>query len=324
MKKVIFGSTDVPVSQLCLGTMMFGYRTDEAESTRIVDTAIDHGVNFIDTASMYANGKTEEILGRILKGRRDSVFITTKVNVTKGVEYPAQIGASLDASLKRMQTDYADLYLIHWPRAGMDPLAMMAELDKVVRAGKARFIGVSNFPAWLLARFNAAGAMIGAPRLVNNQVPYNLIERGVEIEVLPQSIAENIAITCYRPLMAGVLSGKYRPNNPAPTDARAEQDTRINKWAAGHEAGVTKLLEMAADKKVPPTHLAIAWLCARAGVTCPIIGVTRLAQLEEAIGGFSLYLTAEEQTALGAAFGTEVKEVSEFYGPLRRANGLIA
>jgi len=323
MKLVPLGNTGVQVSQMCLGTMMFGGRTDEPEAARIIDTALDRGVTFLDTASMYSAGKTEEILGRLLKGRRDKVFITTKVNVPNGAEYPAQIGPSLDASLARMQTDYADLYLIHWARAGMNPLAMMTELSKVVRAGKARFIGVSNFPAWLIAHFNAVGASLpGTPRFVNNQIPYNLIERGAEIELLPQAVAENIAITCYRPLMAGVLSGKYH-TGAAPTDTRAETDTRIPKWAAGFDAGVKKLMEIASGKGVPPSNIALAWLRSRPGVTCPIVGVTRLAQLTEALGGFEVELSPEEQTLLADAFGSEVKEVSEFYGPLRRKLGLI-
>ncbi|MCX5661460.1 MAG: aldo/keto reductase [Planctomycetota bacterium] len=323
MKRVPLGSTGVDVSQLCLGTMMFGDRTDEAEAGRIVDLALGSGVDFFDTAAVYAGGKTEEILGRLLKGRRDRVFLATKVNVGNGSEYPAQIAASLEASLQRLQTDRVDLFLLHWARADMDPPAIMAELAKVVRAGKARFIGCCNFPAWTFAHFNAVATSIGAPKLINNQLPYNLIERGIEVEILPQAVAEKIAITCYRPLMAGVLAGKYIPGQPAPADARATTDERIPKWLAENAGGVTHLLNLAKAKGVPPSHVAIAWLKSRVGVTCPIIGVSKLAQLQDAIAAFSLELTADEQQALAASFATEVKEVSQFYGPLRRSYSLL-
>ena len=319
MKLVPFGDTGVKVSQMCLGTMMFGDRCNEAETGRIIGTALERGVTFIDTASVYCKGQTEEILGRVLQGSRDRVFLATKVNVSAGSDYPSQIGPSLDASLRRLQTDHVDLYLLHWARSGMNPAAIMQALGEVVRAGKARFVGCSNFPAWLVAHFNRVAAEAGAPKLVNNQVPYNLIERGVEVEVLPQAKAERIAITCYRPLMAGVLSGKYRPDAPLPIDARATDDDRIPKWAASHEPGLRKLFDMAKNRGVPPSHIAIAWLKDRTGVTCPIVGVSRLAQLVESIGAFDLDLSAAERDELATAFASDVKEVSQYYGPLRRS-----
>jgi len=322
MKLVPLGNTGVNVSQMCLGTMMFGYRADEAETRRIVDSALARGVNFIDTASMYCEGKTEEILGRVLAGRRDKTFLVTKVNAAKGEEYPQQIAASLDASLKRLNMDHADLFLIHWARPGMDPHAMMSELGKVVKAGKTRFIGCSNFPAWLFAHFNAAATQLGVPKLINNQLPYNLIERGVEVEVLPQAKAEKVAITCYRPLMGGVLSGKYKVGEPLPTAARASTDERIPKWFNDYQPGLRKLFELAAARGVPASHISIAWLKDRPGVTCPIIGVSRLEQFNESVAAFDVTLSEQESTDLAAAFDTDVREVSQFYGPLRRSFNL--
>lgn len=324
MQTVPFGGTGVDVSWMCLGTMMFGDRTDEAESGRIVDAAIEKGVTFFDTAAAYADGKTEEILGRLLKGRRGNVFLATKVNVSDGADYPSRIEASLDASLGRLQSDHVDLFLLHWARKDMDPPRIVAVLDRVVRAGKARHVGCCNFPAWLVAHFNAIAAATGAPRLVNNQVPYNLIERGVEVEVLPQAFAERIAITCYRPLMAGALSGKYRTGEPLPLDTRAQSDDRIPRWAASYERGLAKLRALAAERGVPPAHVAIAWLKGRTAVTCPIIGVSRLSQFHDSLAAFDLTLTAQEQTELADAFDSEVKECSQYYGPLRRAFNLVA
>lgn len=323
MQRVALGGTGEKVSQMCLGTMMFGYRADETESGRIVNAALDRGVNFIDTASMYCEGATEEILGRILQGRRDKVFMVTKVNVGEGADYPEQIPLSLDASLKRLQMDHVDLFLIHWARKGMDPQAMMRALGAAVKSGKTRYVGCSNFPAWLVAHFNAAAAAEGLPRLVNNQVPYNLIERGIEMELLPYADATGLAITCYRPLMAGILAGKYQPGATMPEDARAQTDERIPKWAEEHEAGVRALLNMARSHDVPPIHLSIAWLRSQRGVTSPIIGVSRLDQFTEACDAFEFDLPEEQCNDLAAAFGCEVKEVSQFYGPLRRSFELV-
>jgi len=324
MKLVPFGSTGVNVSQMCLGTMMFGYRANEAESKRILDAAIDSGVNFLDTAAVYSEGVTEEIMGRALTGKRDKAFIVTKVNVSTGPEYVDAISTSLDASLKRLQTDHVDTFLLHWPRPDMDPVAIMEQLNAVVQAGKTRFIGCSNFPAWLVAHFNAIAAKNGWAQLVNNQIPYNLIERGAEVEVLPQAVATPIAITCYRPLMAGVLAGKYDPDKSLPEGTRAEDDERLEAWLRGHDDGVRKLLSLAKTHNVPASHVTIAWLKEQPGVTCPIVGVSRLEQFEDAAKAFDFSLLAEEREELAAAFNSEVKEVSQSYGPLRRSHKLLA
>ena len=232
MNTIEFANTGVTVSEMCLGTMMFGNRSDEAESARILDTAIEHGVTFIDTAAMYVDGTTEEILGRIMQGKRDRLFVGTKV---VGNMEPAWITQSLDESLARMQTDYVDLYMIHWPHEQMAIEPMMGALNEAVTAGKARFIGCCNFPAWLFAHCNAVAAANGWAQLVNNQIPYNLIERGAEVEVLPQAEATNIAITTYRSLCLGLLAGKYTPGEPLPEDSRGQTDKRVALWLDRYE-----------------------------------------------------------------------------------------
>ncbi len=201
MDYIEFGATGEQVSEMCLGTMMFGSRCDEAEADRILGAAMDSGVNFIDTAAMYADGLTEEILGRIMGSRRDGLFLATKVH--KGVD-AASLLTSIDESLARLKTDYVDLYLLHWPVPGMRPEEIMRALSEVVAAGKARFVGCCNFPAWLVAHCNGIAAANGWPKLVNNQVAYNIIERGIEVEILPQAVAEHIAITAYRPSSHGL------------------------------------------------------------------------------------------------------------------------
>lgn len=321
MQQIKLGNTGVSVSLMCLGTMMFGGRCDETEADAIVGAAIDGGVNFLDTAAMYEDGRTEEIVGRILKGRRDKLFLTTKVH--KGVD-GASIRSSIDESLKRLQTDHVDLYMIHWPVKGMDPQAIMAALNDVVAAGKTRFIGFCNCPAWVFAYCNAIASSNGWPELVCNQVPYNLLERGIEVEILPQAQALGIAITTYRALSAGLLAGKYRPGQPLPQDARGTTDPRLATWLARYGEGVAQLLAMAAELGVEPGHLATAWVYRQAGVTSPIVGVSSLRQLQSALSGFTLALTSEQRERLAGYFDTAVKEEAGGSFPvLRRSLDLM-
>jgi aryl-alcohol dehydrogenase-like predicted oxidoreductase len=320
MNYVPFGSTGVTVSEMCLGTMMFGARCDQAESDRILGTAMEHGVTFIDTAEMYVNGKTEEILGAILPGRRDKLFITTKVNSID----PQVIRSSIDGSLGRMHLDYVDLYLLHWPKAGMAPRAMMAALNDVVNAGKARYVGCCNFPAWLLAHFNAVAAENDYPRLICNQVPYNPIERGIEVEVLPQAQAEQIAITIYRPLIFGILAGKYKPGTPIPEDSRGSTDERVPRWLAKYGDGISRFLQFAADRQLQPAQLALAWLCHSPAVTTPIVGVSSERQLHASLGAFELKLSDEDYATITGMFDTAVQEeAGGAYPGLRREWGLV-
>ena len=321
MQQVSFGRTGEKVSEMCLGSMMFGKRCDETEADRIVSAALEHGVNFIDTAAMYCEGGTEEILGRILDGRRNKVFLATKVH--KGTDYKS-ITESIDESLTRLRTDCVDLYIIHWPKKGMKPAEIMRALNDVVKAGKARFAGCSNYPAWLLAHSNAIAKANGWPELVCNQVPYNLIERGVEVEVLPQAIADNVAITVYRPLAIGLLAGKYYPDRPPPANSRGETDDRIAQWLERYAGGVRHLFQFAEQRGVTPAQVAIAWVRFSPAVSCPIVGVSRLPQLADSVKAFEFDLTAAEHDALSDAFGAQVvEEAGGTYPELRRELELL-
>ncbi|MEA3336270.1 MAG: aldo/keto reductase [Chloroflexota bacterium] len=322
MNYVDFGSTGQRVSQMCLGTMMFGERCDEAESERILSAAMDQGITFVDTAAMYGQGRTEEIMGRILKGRRDQLFIVTKV--TRSTD-AAWIRESIDESLARLQLDYVDLYLIHWPREQMHTVEMMEGLNDVVLQGKARFVGCSNFPAWLVAHCNAIAQRKGWAPLICNQVPYNLIERGIEVEVLPQAAAEGIAIMTYRPLLIGILAGKYQPGQAMPADSRGQTDGRIATWVARYADGLRRFNQFASERGLHPAQLAIAWQCHTPGVTSPIAGVSSLGQLQASIDAFDVALTAEEYAEISAMFDTAVKEESGGnYPNLRRSHDLVA
>ena len=305
MQQVPFADTGLTVSEFCLGTMMFGGRCDEAEADRILGRALECGVNFSDTAALYVNGVTEEILGRIMQGRRDRLFLTTKV--AKGID-AASILSGIDESLARMQTDYVDLYLIHWPVQGMDPTEIMGALSQVVAAGKARYVGCCNYPAWLFAHHNAIAAAHGWPKLVCNQIAYNIIERGVEVEILPQAMAEQVAITAYRPLVQGLLTGKYRWGQPLPDNTRGQTSSQIITWLSQYGESVDRFIRFAEARGVSPLTLAIAWVRHSPAVTAPIIGVSSLRQFEETLAAFDYTLSAEEYAELTYLFDTEVKE----------------
>jgi aryl-alcohol dehydrogenase-like predicted oxidoreductase len=317
MKYVEFGKTGERVSEMCLGTMMFGQRCDEAEADRILGAAMEQGVNFIDTAPMYAAGRTEEILGSILKGRRDQLFIGTKVH--KGLDAQSVL-ESIDESLARMQIDFVDLYMIHWPVEGMRPLEIMEALNQVVTQGKARYVGCCNYPAWLVAHSNTIAERHGWATLVCNQVAYNVIERGVEIEILPQAVAEKIAITVYRPLVSGILAGKYQAGQPPPADSRAPTSARILTWLALYGDSMERFKQYAARRGVHPAQLAIAWVRHSPAVTSPIVGTSSLGQLQTSLGAFKLELSDEDYDAVTLMFGTEIKEEGLQRFPGKRYN----
>lgn len=321
MNYIEFADTGVTVSEMCLGTMMFGDRCDEAESKRILDSAVDQGVTFIDTAAAYAGGVTEEILGRIIKGKRDDLFIGSKV--TRNTD-PAWIKQSLDESLARLQTDYVDFFMIHWPRENMQIEAIMNTLNDAVEAGKIRYVGCCNFPAWLLAHCNAVAERNGWAKLLGNQIPYNMIERGVEVEVIPQAVAEDIAITTYRSLALGLLAGKYQPGEPIPEDSRGHSDNRVVEWLNKYNEGITKFYEFADARDLHPAQLAIAWVRHSPGVASPIVGVSSERQLQASIDAFDVTLSAAEYEELTAMFDTAVKEETGGNFPnLRRSTTLV-
>ncbi len=284
---------------------MFADKCDYQQSEMIVKTALELGINFIDTASMYSNGACEGYLGKALKGHRDEIFIGTKV--AKGLDRESII-ESIDESLKRLQMDYVDLYMIHWPIPGMIIKEMMAGLNQVVKAGKATYVGCCNFPAWLLASANAVAAENGWPKLVCNQVAYNLFERGIEVEILPQALSEGIAIMAYRPLAVGLLSGKFRQGKPFTENTRGTTDSRVITWFTQHSESIERFMEFARKKGVQPAELAVAWVAYSPAVTAPIIGVSSVDQLKNSAQAVDIQLTPEEYKAITDMFNTEVKE----------------
>jgi aryl-alcohol dehydrogenase-like predicted oxidoreductase len=202
----------------------------------------------------------------------------------------------------------------------MRPRQIMAALAQVVAAGKARYVGCSNFPAWLLAHCNAIAAEHGWPRLVNNQVAYNLFERGIEVEILPQAVAERIAVTAYRPLAEGVLAGRYAVGGAFPAGARGENSGPVITWLAQHSSSIERYNRYAADLGVAPATLALAWVRHSEGVTAAIVGASRLSQLEDTLAGFELELTERQYQEVTALFNTEVWEEGLQLFPGRKYN----
>ncbi len=322
MNTIQFGNTGEPVSEMCLGTMMFGDRTNEAESDRILSSAVDQGVTFIDTAAAYCGGETESILGRIMQGKRDQLFLGTKI-VSKTA--PSDFAQALDDSLTRLQTDRVDLEMIHWPHAEMQTEAMMEALNALVVSGKTRYVGCCNFPAWLFAHCNAIAQRNHWAPLVCNQIPYNPVERGVEVEVLPQAVADNVAITVYRPLLMGMLAGKYSAGKPIPEDSRGATDKRVKDWLARFGDAFNQFDQFAAERDLHPAQLAVAWLRHSPGVTSPIVGVSSLRQLQPSIDAFTVELSDKEYKEVTGMFDAAVKEESGGnFSNLRRAMDLVA
>jgi aryl-alcohol dehydrogenase-like predicted oxidoreductase len=320
---VTFGGTGQRVSRMCLGTMMFGRRCDEAEAARIMDAALDRGVDNVDTAASYADGQTEQIVGRLIKGRRGRLFLGTKVTRTTDADW---IARSLEESLTRLQVDYVDLFMIHWPRAQMRIEPMMEALDKAVRAGKTRFVGCSNFPAWLLAHCNAAAERHGWAKLTCNQVNYSPAVRGVEVEILPQALAEKIAITTYAPMMGGVLAGRYKVGEPIPADSRGSGDPRMEARLEQLSERLPRYERLAAEIGLTPGQLALAWVNHSPAVTSPIVGCSTRVQVEETIPAFDVELTDEQYAAVNAIFADEPAENSQGnnFPRLRVAFDLVA
>jgi aryl-alcohol dehydrogenase-like predicted oxidoreductase len=294
--------------------MMFGGKTDAAESVRITRAAIDAGINFIDTADVYSETRCEQILGEVTGDARvrDQVVLATKGGMVVG-KGPNDHGFSrfhfvraVEASLRRLRTDRIDLYYIHWPAERMNVEEVLRTLDDLVRQGKILYTACSNFPAWLATRAQWINEVKNYVPLVCGQYPYNLIERGVEIEVLPMAHALGLAVTIYRPLAIGVLTAKYLDTKP--TDARGQKDERADRWTGKYADGLRKLAAFAKERGVAPADVANAWVASHPVVTCVIVGISSLAQLQANLKAAELMLSPQEREQVASFFPTEVTE----------------
>jgi aryl-alcohol dehydrogenase-like predicted oxidoreductase len=309
MDYINLGPTGLKVSRICLGTMTYGSKKwrewvlEEAESRPFIQRALEAGINFFDTADVYSLGASEEILGRALKDfgpSRDRLVIATKVFNPMGDD-PNQCGLSrkhirhaIDESLRRLKTDYVDLYQIH----RFDPHTPMEEtleaLDEVVRAGKALYIGASSMFAWQFAQMLAISEGNGGARFVTMQNHYNLLYREEEREMNPLCVSEGIGLIPWSPLARGVLAG----NRKAET-TRAKTDDFATKLYGkettdADEHIVNRLEELSRARGIPPAQLALAWLLHKPGLVAPIVGASKPHHLDDAVAAINVKLSAEE------------------------------
>jgi aryl-alcohol dehydrogenase (NADP+) len=284
------GRTSLAVSPVCLGTMTFGGQVEEAAARSMIDLCLERGVNFLDTANVYAGGKSEEMLGRILAGRRDRFVLATKVGLPMGDGAnqrglaPAAIRQGIDDSLRRLQTDYVDLYYLHLPDYSVPLEATLAALDELVRAGKVRFIGASNYASWQLCHMLWLAEKNGWQPMHVVQPMYNLLARGIEQELLPMCRQFELAVVPYNPLAGGLLTGKQPADKPL-AGSRFERMPAYQDryWHPANFAAVQELTEVARRSGRPLARLALAWLLQSGAVTSVILGASRFEHLQENI-----------------------------------------
>lgn len=308
MDHIRLGRTGLRVSRLCLGTMTFGLQCDEKTSVAVMDAAAEGGITFFDTADAYplgggldTAGRTEEIVGRWLKGRRDDFIVATKSFAPMG-RRPWQRGSSrkhvieaVDASLRRLGTDYIDLYQLHGPDPSTPIDETLDALDTIVRSGKARYIGCSNFLAYQVARALGRSEVRNLTRFVTVQPRYNLLFRQIERELLPLCAEEGIGVIPYNPLAGGLLTGKHDPAAGVPEGTRFKLGTagpmyQDRYWHEREFATVEALRPLAGEAGMSMTTMAVAWVLANPTVTAPIIGASRPEQLADNLAAVDMSL----------------------------------
>src|SRR5512134_2174437 len=275
------GRTGVKVSSLCLGTMMFGRSTNEQDSIAVIEHALDHGVNFVDTANAYSAGASERFVGKALgTGRRAHVVLATKAFFPQDQKDPNARGLSrrhlieaCEASLERLQTDWIDLYQVHRPQADIPIDETLRALDDLIRAGKVRYIGTSMFPAWKSVEAIWAAKELGLNRFVSEQMAYNLLDRTAEREVIPAAQSFGLALIPWAPLCGGLLTGKYRRDDQSAAGRwQGGKDNFGRSATAAAFDVIDGVIALAAEKGCTPSQLALAWNSTQPGITAPIIG----------------------------------------------------
>ena len=301
------GLAGVRASAIGLGTNQFGGKVDQQGVNEIVATALEEGITFIDTADVYQGGRSEEAIGVALKGRRHDVLLATKV-ASKSGEGPNDYGASryhilnaVEGSLRRLQTDYIDLYQIHRWDATTPIEETLRVLDDLVRSGKVRYIGASNFAAWQLARANLLAELRGWSPFVTIQPHYHMLERSIERELIPYCSAYHVGIVPYFPLAGGFLTGKYRRGLAAPPGSRGESSPYVQRYMTeANYDKVERLTAWAQERGHTMGELAHAWLLAQPQVCSVISGATRPEQVRSNARAATWHLTADELAEVNA------------------------
>jgi 1-deoxyxylulose-5-phosphate synthase len=288
MQTTTLKHTDLTVSRVCFGTMTFGGQADAAESARMIDTCLDSGVNFIDTANVYTDGASERILGGILKGRRDRVILASKVRGKTG-DAPDQVGLSrpamlraIDESLQRLQTDHLDLYYLHQPDYATPIEETLATMDEIVKSGKVRYPAVSNYAAWQVVQMLCIADKKHYQPAYLSQPMYNLIARGLDQEYLPMCKEMGMSTIVYNPLAGGLLTGKQKRDAPI-TGSRFDNNKMYldRYWHDQDFQAVERIREIAQAAGRSMVSLALNWILHHTPVDCVILGASRDAQLRE-------------------------------------------
>ena len=304
MEHVQLGRTGLQVSRLCLGTMTFGYQCDEATSFAILDAATEAGITFLDAADVYpiggglgTVGRTEEIIGKWLAGRRDEFVIATKCAGRTGTR-PWQQGSSrqhileaVDASLRRLNTDHIDLYQLHWPDMSISHDESLSALDHLVRVGKVRYVGCSNYLPYQLARALGRSEALGLARFDSVQPRYNLLYRNAERELFPLCLEDHVGVIPYNPLAGGFLTGKHRRGVPTEgtrfTLGSAGDNYTTRYWHDREFDTVDALTVIAGQAGMSLAQLSVAWCLAQPAITSPIVGASKPEQLADAVAALA-------------------------------------
>lgn len=316
MQYTTLGHTGAIVSRLCLGTMTFGSEVstaqpiggvDRAEADRILGSAMDAGINFLDTADVYGGGASESLLGEMLGQRRHQLVLATKVNGRTGPgindvgQSRLHIHRALDASLRRLRTDYVDLYQVH----NFDPITPLEEtlraLDDAVRAGKVRYVGCSNYAAWQLIKALGHSERSGLSRFATVQSFYSIAGRDVERELLPAALSESVGMLCWSPLAGGMLSGRIDRQSAPPPGTRRARVAFPPVDEAKAFAAIDVLKSIATERATTVPAVAVAWLLSRPGVTSVICGLSKLSQLDSHRTAVNLVLDDDEVARLDEA-----------------------
>jgi aryl-alcohol dehydrogenase-like predicted oxidoreductase len=327
MRYKLFGRTGLRVSELCLGAMTFGedwgWGAPKEECARILDAFAEAGGNFIDTANAYTNGTSERIVGELIAPERERWVLATKYTINERPGDPNSGGShrksmvqALDTSLKRLGTDYIDLYWVHVWDAFTPVEEVVRALDDAVSAGKVLYVGISDTPAWLVSQAVTLADLRGWTRFAGLQVPYSLVERAVERDLLPMAQALDLAVTTWEPLGGGLLTGRFGSDRNAPQGSRISTTEYGQRVTERNLAIADALNQVAGERGVTPAQVAIAWVRAqqRRGVIIPIVGARRREQLEDSVGAVDVELTDAELARLDAVSRIELGFPHDFVG----------
>ncbi len=325
------GRTGLKVSAICLGSMTYGSQVGETEAINIIESALAAGVNFVDTADAYVDGRSEEIVGKTLKGKRQSVVLATKVDHRMGPGVN-DVGLSrkhimqgIEDSLRRLGTDYIDLYYVHEPDYDTPIEETLCALDGLVHQGKVRYIACSNFSTWQLCKALWVSDLHHLARFDCIQPPYNLLARDIEYELLPLCASEGVGVCVFNPLAGGLLTGKYDQNKPPAEGTRfaLQYETRAvgqigllyreRYWSAANFEAVASLEKIAREHGRSLPQFALAWILSNEVVTSAICGATSLKHLEENLGATEVKLSKEELAACDSIW-QQLRPVRLFYG----------